>query len=133
MQIILHIMSKPPFTPSELEVMTVLWEHGELKPADIQQHFPRPIKNPALRSILGILCEKGHATRRMEGKAYLYSARTKRQKALREKLRELIDSYCDGSVRALLVHLSETENLSKDDIAALQVVANNKRGKKANH
>lgn len=116
-------MPKQSFTPSELEVMSVLWEHGELKPAEIQQHFPRPIKNPALRSLLGILCEKGHVTRKLEGKAYFYSAKTRRQKALKEKLRDLIDNYCNGSVRALLVHLSETENLSKDDIAALKAIA----------
>ena len=37
------------FTAGEMEVMRILWEHGELKPAEIQTHFPRPIKNAALR------------------------------------------------------------------------------------
>jgi len=48
----------PRFTPGELAAMQVLWEHGELKPSEVQEHFPEPIKNPALRSYLAILVEK---------------------------------------------------------------------------
>ena len=61
----------PRFTPGELKVMRLLWEHGELKPAELQERFPEPIKNPALRSYLTTLLEKGHVTRRRVGKAYL--------------------------------------------------------------
>ncbi|WP_197172032.1 BlaI/MecI/CopY family transcriptional regulator [Novipirellula aureliae] len=31
----------PPFTSGELEVMQLLWEHGEMKPGEIQDVFPR--------------------------------------------------------------------------------------------
>ena len=47
----------PRFTPGELKVMSLLWEHGELKPAEIQERFPEPIKNPALRSYLTTLVD----------------------------------------------------------------------------
>ena len=52
------------FTPGEMRVMQLLWTHGELKPAELQSLYPEPIKNPALRSFLKILVEKGHVTRR---------------------------------------------------------------------
>ncbi|WP_309386860.1 BlaI/MecI/CopY family transcriptional regulator [Cerasicoccus frondis] len=116
-------MSNKQFTPAELEVMTVLWEHGELKPGQIQERFPREIKNPALRSILGILCEKGHVERRLEGKAYFYSARTRRQRAFKERLNELLENYCNGSMRSLLLHLSEADKLSQDDVETLKRIA----------
>ena len=38
----------PRFTQGELEIMRILWKHGELKPAEIQEHFPRPIFLPYL-------------------------------------------------------------------------------------
>ena len=38
----------PRFTPGELKVMRLLWNYGELKPAELQERFPRPIKNSAL-------------------------------------------------------------------------------------
>ncbi len=69
----------PPFTPGELTVMRLLWELGEMKPADIQRRFPEPIKNPALRSHLTILLGKGHVSRRKVGKAFFYKAVTKQQ------------------------------------------------------
>jgi BlaI family transcriptional regulator, penicillinase repressor len=59
----------PQMSPGELKVMRLLWEHGEMKPADLQGRFPEPIKNPALRFYLTTLVEKGHVTRRKVGKA----------------------------------------------------------------
>lgn len=44
--------------------MRVLWEHGEPKPAEIQEQFPREIKNSAVHSYLAILVDKGHFKRR---------------------------------------------------------------------
>ena len=110
----------PQFTSGELEVMRILWEHGELKPAEIQTRFPREIKNPALRSFLTILFAKGHVTRRQVGKAYYYKARTRRNSAFRSMLRELTDHFCDGSTKALLFNLVKSEKLSDDDIAELK-------------
>jgi hypothetical protein len=48
----------PQMTPGELKVMRLLWEHGEMKPADLQGRFPEPIKNPALRFYLTTLVER---------------------------------------------------------------------------
>src|SRR5665213_194360 len=84
----------PPMTPGELKVMRLLWEHGEMKPADLQECFPEPIKNPALRSYLTTLLEKGHVTRRRVGKAFYYKATTHSRSAFRTMLGELVDAYC---------------------------------------
>ena len=47
------------FTQCELEVMQILWGHGELKPVEIQERYSRPIKNAAVRFQLKVLLEKG--------------------------------------------------------------------------
>ena len=119
------------FTSGELEVMQVLWQHGELKPVEIQNVFPRKIKNPALRSVLAILVEKGHITRKQVGKAYFYKARTRRASVFKSKVRELADQFCDGSMRSLLFNLVDSEKLSTEDIKELEKLAKSKkRGKK---
>ncbi len=69
------------FTPGEVAVMQILLRHGEQKPAEFQAKFTQPIKNPALRSYLRILVDKGHVSRRKVGKAFYYRAVTKRQRA----------------------------------------------------
>ncbi len=111
------------FTDGEMEVMRILWEHGELKPAEIQEHFPRPIKNAALRSYLTILLEKDHLTRRGKGKAFYYRAKTRRESTFRSMLGDLVDTFCDGSSEALLCHLLAKEKLSPEELLELQRMA----------
>ncbi|WP_165227816.1 BlaI/MecI/CopY family transcriptional regulator [Aquisphaera insulae] len=113
----------PRFTPGELKVMRLLWEHGEMKPAELQGRFPEPIKNPALRSYLTILVEKGHVTRKKVGKAYVYRAATRPRSALRTMLDELVDAYCGGSARALVMNLIRSEKLSAEELLELKRLA----------
>jgi BlaI family transcriptional regulator, penicillinase repressor len=108
------------FTAGEMEVMQILWEHGELKPAEIQKHFPRSIKNAALRSYLTILVEKGHLVRRSKGKAFYYRPKTKRESTFRTMLGELVNTFCGGSSEALLCHLIAKERLSAEELLDLQ-------------
>lgn len=117
----------PKFTPGEFAVMRILWEHGELKPSDVQERFPEPIKNPALRSYLKILLEKGHVSRRKVGKAYFYKATTRQQTAFRSTLRELVDGYCDGSAKSLVLNLIRNEKLSEKDLLELKRLADGKQ------
>jgi len=112
-----------PLTTGELDVIRILWEHGELKPAEIQRRFPRPIKNAALRSYLSILVEKGHVTRRQVGKAYFYKAKTKRESAFLRTLKEIINGYCEGSPQALLMALIKSERLSEAELLRLKRLA----------
>ncbi|MEX0678408.1 MAG: BlaI/MecI/CopY family transcriptional regulator [Pirellulales bacterium] len=113
----------PLFTPGERNVMRLLWKHGEMRPGEIQNLYPGPIKNPALRSYLTILHEKGHVTRRKVGKAFVYKAVTRRQSAFQKTLRELLDTYCDGSTHALLLNLIRSEKLDHDELLRLARLA----------
>ena len=113
----------PRLTSAELEVMQILWQQGESKPADIQEQFPREIKNPALRSILGILVDKGHVVRRKEGKAFFYKAKTRQQSVFRSMLREVTDIFCQGSSEALLLNLIKSQKLSEEELVSLKRMA----------
>jgi predicted transcriptional regulator len=113
----------PRFTAGEMEVMRILWEHGELKPAEIQERHPRPIKNAALRSYLSILHAKGHVGRRRKGNAFYYRPKTKRESTFRSMLSDLVNTFCDGSIEALLCHLLAKEKLSHEELLELQRMA----------
>ena len=111
------------FTPGELRVMQLLWEYGELKPAQLQRMHPEPIKDPALRSYLKILVDKGHVSRRKVGKAFLYKARTPQQRAFSTMLADLVETFCAGSVAELILALVRKERLSKEDLLELKRLA----------
>ncbi|MCE5229070.1 BlaI/MecI/CopY family transcriptional regulator [bacterium] len=114
-------MSK--FTDGELDVMRILWEHGELKPADIIARFPRPIKNPAMRSFLSVLLRKGHVTRSKVGKAYFYKAVTQEDPAFSSMLRKMVDVFFSGSTEALLLRLIKSEKLTGEQLLELKKLA----------
>ncbi len=110
-------------TPGELEVMEVLWQHGSLKPAEILEHLDRPLTNPALRSVLRVLLEKGHVTRRKNGKAYHYRSRKAAPIAFKKMTERLADIFCGGSSFELIAQLIKSENLSEGDLRRLQKIA----------
>jgi BlaI family transcriptional regulator, penicillinase repressor len=114
------------FTPGELEVMKVLWDHGPLNPNQMQDRFPRPIQNATLRSALVVLLEKGHVSRRKVGRSYVYQARTPQQNTFQKMVRRLTDVFCGGSPATLIAQLIKTENLTKKDIVELQRIAEQK-------
>jgi len=74
---------------NELEALRILWEWGELKPADIQGRFSWPIENATLRSVLVNLVEKGHIVRKLHGKAFFYGACAKKTTLLQNMLRTM--------------------------------------------
>lgn len=110
-------------TKGEIEVMKVLWEHGEMKPAELQAHFPREIKNSALRSYLTILTGKGHLIRERRGKTYYYRARTRSEPALRKMIGDFINTVFGGSADALLCRLIRHQNLSEKELLRLKKMA----------
>ena len=111
------------FTSTELEVMKILWEHGDLKPAQIQDRYSRPIKNAALRFQLKVLLEKGHITRQKIGKAYYYKALTARKGSLKEMVSRMVKVYSKGSTAGFIAELIKTEKLSKDELLELKELA----------
>lgn len=119
------------FTDGELNVMKILWEYGELKPAEIQTHFPSEIKNSALRSYLTVLLDKGHVQRRMVGKAYRYKAITRSNVSLRHSLGRIVDVFFEGSTEALMMNLIKSEKLSDDDLLQLKRMAEGKSADKS--
>ena len=111
------------FTPGELEIMEVLWQHGSLKPAEILEHLDRPLTNPALRSVLRVLLDKGHVTRKKQGKAFFYRAKKSGPTAFKKMTGRLADVFCGGSSFELIARLIKAENLSPEEIQQLQSIA----------
>jgi predicted transcriptional regulator len=107
--------------------MRILWQHGELKPSQIQETYSRPIKNAALRFQLKVLLEKNHVSRRKIGKAYYYKAITKRKGAFRKMARRMAEIYCRGSAAGLIAELIEIEKLTPQEIRELQQLADVKQ------
>ena len=104
------------FTDKELEIMRVVWERGEVSAKEIQEALPGERHYNSILTIIRVLERKGHLTHRAEGKAHIYRAKAKQEKAQRHVLRHLIEQVFGGSAAAMVLHLVETGDLSAEDL-----------------
>jgi BlaI family penicillinase repressor len=108
---------------NELEVLRILWDCGELKPAEIMAQFGWNIENPTLRSVLVGLLDKDLVTRRKQGKAFFYQAKARRRSQFQRAMRRMADVFAGGSTAELILQLVKQEKLTADEIAELRVQA----------
>jgi predicted transcriptional regulator len=118
---------------NELEALRILWDESSLKPAEIQERFSWEIDNGTLRSALSNLIEKGHISRKLRGKAYLYSARVPKHTLLKNMMSSLARIFSGGSAKQLMAQLVETGDIKPSDLKFLTEAAqqSKKPGKKA--
>lgn len=116
-------MTTVSLNQNELEALRILWEKGELKPAEIQADFSWPIENATLRSVLVNLVEKKHVTRHLQGKAFFYAARVPKATMLQQLTHHLARVFAGGSHRELVAQLVETADLKRADLALLRQTA----------
>jgi predicted transcriptional regulator len=108
---------------NELEALRILWEGGELKPADIQAKFSWPIDNGTLRSALVNLVEKKHITRKQQGKAFYYAASLPKATLLQNFTHQLAQIFAGGSHSELVAQLVETSDIDLADLQLLRQTA----------
>jgi BlaI family penicillinase repressor len=108
---------------NELEVLRILWERGESKPGELQAHFGWPIENATLRSVLVNLVDKKHITRRLQGKAFFYTAHVPKETLLQAMMGTLARVFAGGSQRELVVQLMETSDIKAEDLALIRRTA----------
>ena len=114
---------------NEMEVLRILWERKELKPAEIQEAFSWPIENATLRSILVNLVEKGHIARNLQGKAFRYAARVPKTTLLQSTMRSLARVFSGGSTRELVAQLVETADIEAADLKLIRQTASGRPAK----
>jgi BlaI family penicillinase repressor len=116
-------MDSNALNQNELEALRILWEHGELKPAEIQFRFAWPIENATLRSVLVNLVQKKHIVRRLQGKAFFYAARVPKATLLESTMQTLARIFAGGSRQELVMQLLETSDLKPADLELLRRTA----------
>jgi predicted transcriptional regulator len=110
-------------TELELQIMQIVWKNEEIAVEDIRQTLEqagKPLALPSIRTMLGILQEKGYVTRRAEGRRFVYRARVPQEKARESILKDVVDRAFDGSALDLVAALFDTRLVSKRDMDAVK-------------
>jgi predicted transcriptional regulator len=106
----------------ERQIMDVLHAQGQATAAEVLAALPDPPGYSAVRALLRILEEKGHARHRREGARYVYVPRTSPELARRSALQRVVSTFFHGSVAQAMAALLETADtqLSDTELTRLQ-------------
>lgn len=105
----------------EREIVDILTARGHASATEILAAMPDPPTDSAVRSILRILVNKGHARYEMQGKKYVYFPAAPKPGAAVAALRQVVQTFFGGSIEhAVKSFLTEKDaEISESELAAL--------------
>ena len=108
-------------TRRERQIMDAVYRLGRATVAEVRDAIPDAPSYSAVRTLMGVLREKGHLTHRQEGPRYVYSPVRSREEARASALDRLLSTFFDGSpgqAMAALLDRPDAE-LSEDELDEL--------------
>jgi predicted transcriptional regulator len=101
-------------TPTQLEIMNLFWERGELGVARVWKLLGerRNVARNTVQTMLTRLVEKGWLTVRAEGNAFYFRASRPRESALRGIVGQLVDTAFGGSPTGLVMALLDDRRIT---------------------
>ena len=110
---------KAPLTKLELQIMQVIWRRGTSSVTEVQDTLEQDLAYTTVQTMLNILCRKGNLKRKLQGRAYEYSAAVTESKALGHAVRDLVDRMFGGSSEELVMSLIKSRQIDPRRIAEL--------------
>jgi len=103
----------------ERQIMNVLHAEGSATVATVQLRLPDPPTDMAVRRLLHILEEKGHAKRTgKDGREVIYAPAQSKARAGLHALRQVLDTFFGGAMEeALAAHLTRKDAALSDEQA----------------
>src|SRR5512143_2373563 len=91
----------------ERQIMDVLHTRGSATAAEVRAALPEAPSYSAVRALLRILEQKGHARHREDGARYVYLPRVSKRTAARSALKRMVSTFFQGSVTQAMAALLE--------------------------
>ncbi len=115
---------QPPHQPEladlgrrERQIVEALYRLGRATVNDVLAELPDPPSYSAVRAMLNKLEEKGYARHEQDGKRYVYLPAVSAEQARTTALRNLVDTFFQGSaVQAVLALIRFSDTAVSDDL-----------------
>lgn len=108
-----------PLSRRERQILDILYAKGVASVAEVQEALPDPPSYSAVRALLRILEEKGHARHEARGQRYVYLPMVPRERARNSALSRLVKTFFDGSAAQAAAALVDSGSLSQEDLNKL--------------
>lgn len=106
-------------TRREREIMDILHRQGKATAHEVLAGLADPPSYSAVRALLRLLEERGHAKHTVEGQRYVYAPVAAPSEARKSALSHLVKTFFAGSVEETVAALVDREKLSTDELDRL--------------
>ncbi|MFV1979963.1 MAG: BlaI/MecI/CopY family transcriptional regulator [Rhodothermia bacterium] len=113
----------------ERQIMDILYREGSATAQEVREAIPDAPGYSAVRALLRILVEKGHATYTRTGPRYTYRPTVSKKKAERNAVRHLVETFFDDSVEHAVAALLGNAKLDDDELDRLTRLINEAKSK----
>ena len=112
--------------------MQAVWDTGPCPVEAVHQVVSRKreLKETSTRTILRRLEQKGYLRHEEKGQAYVYRAVEPARSLAGRAVRQIIDSFCRGSVEELVSGMVDAKVLSKVELASREEFVRSRKGGK---
>jgi predicted transcriptional regulator len=112
----------PDLSPSQREIMEIVWERGEVTANEVRRVLSRTrnVARNTVRTLLERMEAKGWLKHRAEGRTFLYTAARPRHDTIGQKVREIVETICGGSPETLVTALLDYRGLRPDELKRIR-------------
>jgi BlaI family penicillinase repressor len=105
-------------TDAELEIMHVVWELGGGTVRQVHERLnqQRPLAYTTVMTTMNILEDKGHLTRRKQGRAYHYQPVRPKAQVIAGMVDDFVGRVFAGAAAPLVLSLVKDKKISKTDL-----------------
>jgi BlaI family penicillinase repressor len=121
----------PRISESEWTVMEVVWTSAPVTAAEIIEQLGKPMKwkHQTIRTLLARLVKKGALSPEAEGNRYLYRPLFTRDECVGVESDSFLKRMFGGATQPLLVHFASRGELTREELAELKRILNQKGSK----
>jgi BlaI family penicillinase repressor len=109
----------PPLGDLEHEILTILWDGGEMTAVDVRGKVARELKDATIRTVLRRLEEKGYVTHTVDAGTFLYRPKETSDSAAADALKGILDKFCGGSIERALQALVDAALVEPRQLVAI--------------
>ena len=113
----------------ERQIMDILYREGSATAQEVREAIPDAPGYSAVRALLRILVEKGHATYMRTGPRYTYRPTVSKKRAEKKAVRHLVETFFDDSVEHAVAALLGNAKLDDDELDRLTRLINEAKSK----
>jgi BlaI family penicillinase repressor len=112
------ISRRKNLSPLEQIFMDYVWAHPACTAEMCREAMAsrRAFKESTIRTVLKNLEKKGYVTHEVRGRTFFYQAVDTKRSVTMEAARQLIDRFCGGSIKELLVGLVDNQMIKPKEL-----------------